>query len=276
MSPKNRGSKYARAARRRNARSGGGSNRTWWIVILVIVAVGVALVVATMGGSSSTTAIKGRKPAPVGLVQKVASVPASVNEKIGAGTAPMVVKLTGATESATPDVYYIGAEYCPYCAAERWSILNALSRFGTFSGVNITTSGPAPEAFPDTATLSFYQSKYTSKYLKFGMAEVETNAGKPLEQPSAEQLPIWQANGQGYPFINFSGKYKLNGTYDPGVLAGKTHDQIATAMSDPKSEIAKGAIGGANVLTATICKLTNDQPANVCTASIKKLEAQLP
>ena len=28
---------------------------------------------------------------------------------------------------------YIGAEFCPYCAAMRWSMAVALSRFGTFT-----------------------------------------------------------------------------------------------------------------------------------------------
>ncbi len=31
-----------------------------------------------------------------------------------------------------PEVLYIGA-YCPFCAAERWAAIVALSRFGTFS-----------------------------------------------------------------------------------------------------------------------------------------------
>jgi thiol-disulfide isomerase/thioredoxin len=27
-------------------------------------------------------------------------------------------------------VFFMGAEYCPYCAAERWAIVRALQRFG--------------------------------------------------------------------------------------------------------------------------------------------------
>ena len=37
--------------------------------------------------------------------------------------------LTG--PSGSPELFYYGAEYCPYCAAERWSVVIALSRFGT-------------------------------------------------------------------------------------------------------------------------------------------------
>src|SRR5215471_17073708 len=35
------------------------------------------------------------------------------------------------TSGGKPEMLYIGAEYCPYCAAMRWSMAVALSRFGT-------------------------------------------------------------------------------------------------------------------------------------------------
>jgi hypothetical protein len=46
-------------------------------------------------------------------------------------------------------------------------------------------------------------------------------------------------------------------------------------MKDPSTDIAKGALGTANQMTAAICKLTGNQPATACTASIKALEAGL-
>src|SRR5205823_15010475 len=42
--------------------------------------------------------------------------------------------------SGKPEVLYIGAEYCPFCAAERWSLVYALARFGTFKGLLLSTS----------------------------------------------------------------------------------------------------------------------------------------
>jgi hypothetical protein len=41
-----------------------------------------------------------------------------------------------------PEVLYIGAEYCPYCGTERWSMIVALSRFGTFRGLKEIRSSP--------------------------------------------------------------------------------------------------------------------------------------
>ncbi len=40
----------------------------------------------------------------------------------------------------SPAMLYYGAEYCPYCAAERWAMTAALARFGTWSNLQITAS----------------------------------------------------------------------------------------------------------------------------------------
>jgi len=34
-------------------------------------------------------------------------------------------------------VVYIGAEYCPYCAVERWPLIVALNRFGTLTNLGL-------------------------------------------------------------------------------------------------------------------------------------------
>jgi hypothetical protein len=54
--------------------------------------------------------------------------------------------------------------------------------------------------------------------------------------------------------------------FDPQVLQGKTWAQIAAALHDPSSEIAQGALGAANYMTAAICKMTGNQPASVCSS----------
>ena len=79
------------------------------------------------------------------------------------------------------------------------------------------------------------------------------------------------------PFIDFGNKYLISGaSYSPQVLQGKTWAQISAALSDPSSPIAKAVDGTANYITAAICKLTNNQPANVCTApSITALSGKL-
>ena len=67
------------------------------------------------------------------------------------------------------------------------------------------------------------------------------------------------------PFVDLAGRYVISGaSYDPQVLQGKTHAQIAAALSDPNSAIAKGADGAANLITAAICQATSNQPGSVC------------
>src|ERR1700733_11618634 len=67
---------------------------------------------------------------------------------------------------------YIGAEFWPIWATERWPMLVALSHFGTFSNVSQTHSAVSDG---DIATLSFYGSTYSSPYLTFAPVETTTN-----------------------------------------------------------------------------------------------------
>jgi protein involved in ribonucleotide reduction len=200
---------------------------------------------------------------------------------IGQGTStPLPVPINGKSIAVNgkPGILYIGAEYCPFCATERWAMANALARFGTFTNLKITNSDPS-DVDPATRTLSFYKSTYTSDYIVFTPVETETNSRGALDSPTSAQQEIFQthsSNGS-IPFIYFDGKFLISGaTYDVGVLQGKSWDQIATAMSDKSSAIAKGVIGAANSMTATICILTNDQPAKTCKLPvIQSLETQI-
>ena len=39
------------------------------------------------------------------------------------------------TAKGRPEVLCVGTEYCPYCAAQSWALIVALSRFGMFTGL---------------------------------------------------------------------------------------------------------------------------------------------
>jgi hypothetical protein len=51
--------------------------------------------------------------------------------------------------------------------------------------------------------------------------------------------------------------------------------QIASDLHNANSPLAKAVNGTANYITAAICKLTGNQPASACTATVKSLESQL-
>ncbi len=69
-------------------------------------------------------------------------------------------------------------------------------------------------------------------------------------------------------FVDVGGKYVLSGaTYDPGPLSGESWSQIAAQFANPTTAEAKAIDGSANLLTAAICQMTNQQPASVCSGA---------
>ena len=118
-------------------------------------------------------------------------MPTSVTDKVAGGTIPSAMFVAATTPSAVtsmaqndgsyfatvdgpsltqggkPEVLFMGSEYCPYCAAQRWAMVSAVSRFGTFSGLT-TTHSSSSDVDANTPTLTFYGSKYTSQYISLG------------------------------------------------------------------------------------------------------------
>jgi len=269
----------------------------------IIVVVGIVLGFVLAGGNSTTGGSGGSSSGsatPTGqalanLVTTTTSVPTATLDKIGGGTTtspPKTISGAGLTSGGKPEVLYIGAEYCPYCAAERWAMVVALSRFGTLSGLGLTHSAAAngagqAEPFPNTATWTFAHTTFASQFLTFTPVETYTNVPdpatgfyKPLQTPTAEQKALLtkydSANGGAIPFIDYGNEFLTVGaSYDPGVLAGLTWNQIAADLHNSGSPVAAGVLGTANYITAAICGLTNDQPASACTPTVKSLQAKI-
>lgn len=261
------------------------------IGVLAIVAVFVIIKV-TSGGTASSGSTTGQQLASV--TNQLSSVPPSTLDKVGQGAVgssqypnPMI-KITGAPlkVNGKPEVLYMGAEYCPFCATERWAMVVALSRFGKFSNLHYIHSSPTdtPASIP---TLTFYKSGYTSKYVAFTPVEMQKIDRSTLQTPTSAQNsvltkydapPYVQSSSAGsIPFMDFGGKWMISGaSYNYQVLQGQTWSQIAAALHDPSSTIAQGADGTANYFTAAICNLTNNQPASVCSsAAVKTLEGKI-
>jgi hypothetical protein len=248
--------------------------------IVAVLVVLVAFIIIKLNSSSSPATPAGATGPtgtllPAAVMKDVTSVPASTLNAVGAGSVPSAVHtpvstLSGPllTQNGKPEVLYIGAEFCPFCAAMRWSMAVALSRFGTLSPLHGIHSAPAPETDPSTATLTFYKSGYSSKYLAFTPVENEKVDHSALQNTTPQQQQIWNKyDANSFPFIDIGNKYMIKIIYDPQVLQGKTWSQIAAALHDPSSPIAKGVDGAANYMTAAICKVTNNKPAGVCTSS---------
>jgi thiol-disulfide isomerase/thioredoxin len=255
---------------------------------IAIGGVGVALLAiigiiigALVSRSSPGPPSAGAQPLPAG-VQANLTVPASTFAAVGIGSSSTsyLKHVTGSalTAGGKPEMLYIGAEWCPYCAAERWAMATALSRFGQFAplkGVHSSSS----DVYPNTATLTFYRSTYTSHYLVFTPVENQDVNHNALVATTSAQQALWakyDPPGNTFPFIDIGNRYVAATTYNPQVLQGLSWSQIAADLHNPSSAVAKGAIGSANLFTAAICKVTGNAPASVCTAApIPALQRQL-
>jgi hypothetical protein len=257
----------AKAARRRNVMIAGGSTLAVVLVVGLIVVVGLS----TKKTLTATSVVA----APTSVTSAITAAATSTltgTPDITAVTGPPAV-LTGApltNAAGLPQVLYVGAEYCPNCAATRWPLAIALSRFGTFSNLKTLTS--SEDSIP---TLSFRGSSYTSKYVDFDGKEQVDGANKPLETLSAAENSLFtnfggSPNGStpGYPFIDFGGIWKQNGTsYNPAALSGMTPESVAASLSNDTAKPGSTIKASADVFTAIICQMDGGKPANVCTAA---------
>ena len=239
---------------------------------VVAVVAGFVLVGALTSPSSGPSA---RPDAvPVGVIADLTGVPDATLTAVGAGTStnpPRAVTGAARTLNGLPQVLYLGAEYCPYCAAQRWPVIQALSRFGHFMGLR-TTRSASNDAHPNTPTFTFHGVTYMSDYLSFTARELFTNVRKgsgytPLDRATADEAALLKHYGGGFPLLDLGGRYvQVGASYNLDLLRGLEWEQIAGSLANPHSDLARAIDGSANVLTADLCTLTNGQPVAVCTA----------
>ena len=240
--------------------------------ITVVLAVVAALIAVKLARTPERAAPAATDAA---VEQAISGIPAATFNTVGAGTATRLKAISGEPEltlDGKPEVLYMGGEYCPYCAAERWAVAAALDRFGVLSGTKFIHSSPT-DVYPSTPTMSFYKSSYASKYVAF--VPVEWYSEKPdsatptgyayLQRPTPQQAALFNRySGGGFPFVDIGNRYVVPGVqYLPSALANMTWAQVAAAMRDPSSPVARDIDGAANMITAAICKLTHGQPAGV-------------
>ncbi len=172
-----------------------------------------------------------------------------------------------------PTLLYVGADYCPFCAITRWSIILALMRFGNFSNLHYMTSS-ASDIYSDTPTFTFYNSSYKSNIISFISTELATNKINPatnyyytLETANKiENDTLHSYNRkQSIPFLDFGNRsVQVGAVTSPKIIKGMSWNQILTTMKNSKSMITQAIIGSANLFTARICEITNNTPKTLC------------
>ena len=248
-------------------------------IALVVLVVGVLVIVKVAGGGSGSgtdqTSPPAGTPIPAATLTHLQSVPVATLAAAptsGIITTPQSVNNPALTADGKPDLLYIGAEFCPHCAAERWPLYLALTKFGSFSPEpgkihSATLDGNVP-------TFTFYGTAYTSQYFTFTPVEVTTNKPQgngyaPLQTPTQAQLTLWQdTNGGSFPFVDFGGKVVLpSAQYSFIPLQNLPFSAVAAQVGHNSTQIGADIGASATQLISTICtSLSHGQPAAVCSA----------
>ncbi len=260
------------------------------VAIVVLIAVSIVFVAL----QSDPEDVNGQQGAALNqsTFTDLTTVPASVFNEVGAGSAqngPRTIDAEELTADGKPRIIYVGAEFCPYCASQRWALIVALSRFGEWENLHSSYSGPAPEIYPNTPTVTFRGATYSSDYVSFTGYETHSNRmingqWEPLDKLEGEDKTIYETlNGPDYtersgiPWMTIGGTSIQGGaSYRSEPLMGRSHAEIAAALHDPTTELAQGVNGAANLLSAQICRVTDNQPTDVCeSAGVKAAEGLL-
>jgi len=287
--PPRRGTSSSRRRRGLYAAVGG-------LAAVVIAAVALAGCAGGKGGPGPSPAqgapyqppsATGTYPLPAGAVSMVEGVPvsaliASARAQLDRGQVMLPEKLPPAAPQLSPggrpEIMFICAEYWSKCAAERWALVMALSKFGTFTALEGTTTS-ATGTSPKTPTFSLYGATYSSKYLTLVTDELETNTDVGegeyplLQPPTTQEMTMMNAWDRApyttitlsLPFAYIGGKFLLTtAQYDASAISQMSFQAAASTMSSGTSPVSRHAEAAAGYLVADFCALTHDQPARVC------------
>jgi Domain of unknown function (DUF929) len=225
-------------------------------------------------------------PALARLITDVTTVPEKTEGSVYLGYVSSVAQpVTGTPlrQRGKPEVFYVYAGYCPYCAAQNWALIVALSHFGTFSGLS-TVRTHLYDGIPPIDGWTFYGAAFTSKYLAFVPTETRSgtlvSAGanpddrtsyRELQMLTPAQLAVFDKYDptRAVPFIDFGNRTVRTGSIvAPSALVGQTWSQIASTLRAGDTAADRAILGAAGSLTAQLCQLTNNRPASACSPGI--------
>ncbi len=240
-----------RTAARRSAFSRGWALRLprWVIVggatLALLTAIGVAHAVTSGGPASAPSSdTSGATASGVGQFRQVVSHPTLTE-----GRAPVLL---------------VSAQYCVFCAAERWALVDALRRFGALDGARPSQSAPGDGIATPIPTYDLTQATYTSATVAFQHVDVADVHGNPLQQLSpTQQALLDRYDPQGsIPFLLIGGQYvQLSSGYSPGILQGRSFAQVQQALGDPHTPVAAAIHTEVTHITALICHALSGSPA---------------
>ena len=259
-------------------------------LVIVVIAGLIAVKVVHKPPADTSSGVQDADPA---VVAQITAIPVTVLDKVGDGGFLPDFRLPSGNppplvNGGLPRVLYVGGLFCPFCATQRWPIIAALSRFGTFKGLRYARSATQGETVKNINTFSFSGVTYTSSYLSFTPFETSDRNHKQLDTlPDADTtlvntldnqptLPSGATSGT-IPFVDIANRWVLAGaSYNATDLEGKTWAEIASAATSGTG-LGLHLDATANWITAALCSLTANLPSSVCSDPvIAGLETRIP
>ena len=151
--------------------------------------------------------------------------------------------------------YYLGAGFCPWCAAERWSIVEALKHFGTWDGLKTDKSAEKNEPFLSLPTYNFSGTRFTSDYVEFMGKEFQDRNFQDLDHfTELDNTIIDNYNLKGViPFIFIGGKFvRIGSGPKPEQLVALNHDDVRKQLENKNTDLSKAIEEEANYIRALI------------------------
>jgi len=239
------------------------------ILILITLALGGGMIYQQqrLAARQATAQAEDHAPLPADIDHNLSNIPLSVWNRVGTGGIRPLSLAASPSVEPRPTVLYIGAEYCPYCAALKWALVAALNRFGTFNELELSMSS-AHDVFPLTPTLTFVHAGYQSPYIIAQTVEARGETpSQILQLPTQTQATLLrQFDPPGsIPFLLIGSRYVLIGSsYSPALLQGADWHAIAAELPAGATPTARAILGAGNEISAAICLSDGMRPTSVC------------
>ncbi|MBV8083341.1 MAG: DUF929 family protein [Chloroflexi bacterium] len=165
-------------------------------------------------------------------------------------------------------VFFMGAQFCPYCAVERWALVSALQSFGSLTDFGKEASNEGVDGFHPVPTYNLIPAHYSSPYVTFSSKDIFDHNSQPLQKLDAtEQDYVNRFDPHGdWPFIVINGQYaQIGNGFSPSVLQGMQFDPVFQQLQAGALNPATQAIEAeAAVLRKYICASTAGLPSAAC------------
>lgn len=228
-----------------------------------IIAVGIIIIAASAGLVLIYN--------PGGVINKITGTPTQPKNIVN--TIDSFKKDTSAVPlfiNGKLDFLFVGGQFCPFCAMERWAVVMALQHYGNFSNLS-----PLVSAEDNVPTYDFIGATYSSNLITFEPFEVWNNVAPPNQQ-ALESLPsqpqqIYNTYGTGaIPFICIGGSVYRSGagiSLNVNQFAGASRSTITSQIASKSGPFYSQISTEANSLVQLINNLLPNKGVNTASTT---------